>query len=442
VTAPLPLRRTAIDIAMTFSRQFLAGIMQLGLLLIIARGLGPEGAGTYAVALLLPSIMSQLLNLGLASANVYFVASRRFPLAQVWVASRDLVLLMGVLGLALGAGLVLLVGELAFPGIPQVVLLSALLIYPTSLMAGVVSGLFQALQDFRAFNIAVLVQPVLSLVAVCLLWLTDQMDIAAVLIVVALAHALALAVALALFGRRTPLAATGVARMEYLRPAISYGVKAHLGNILSFLNYRLDMFLVNLLVGPAAAGIYTVAVRLTEQLWMISQSVSTVIFPRLSAMANDETARRAFTPLMARIVLWVTLAAAGLLAGIAQPLIRLLFGSEFIGAVAALLILLPGIVLLSLGSVVANDFAARGWVGINMVLAALVLLVNTSANLVLIPQFGFVGAAIATTLAYTFNVTVGLLLQWRLIGVPWWECMIPTCGDLAMIQRFFSKEKT
>ncbi|WP_348655568.1 oligosaccharide flippase family protein [uncultured Sulfitobacter sp.] len=441
MTSTPSMRRTGIDIALTFSRQFLAGLMQLGLLLIVAWGLGPEGAGTYAVALLLPSILSQLLNLGLASANVYFVASRQFSLAQVWVASRDLVLLMGVLGLGVGVGLVLLMGELAFPGIPQMVLLSALLIYPTSLMAGIVSGLFQALQDFRAYNIAVLIQPVLSLAGVCLLWLADQIDITAIMTAVAVAHGVALAVALALLGRRTPLAATGVARMEYLRPAISFGLKVHLGNIMSFLNYRLDMFLVNLLAGPIAAGIYTVAVRLAEQLWMISQSVSTVIFPRLSAMANDESARRAFTPLMARIVLWITLVAAGFLAAILQPLIQLLFGSEFVGAVAALLVLLPGIVLLSLGRVVANDFAARGWVGINMVLAGTVLLINTIANLVLIPQFGFLGAAMATTLAYTFDVTVRLLLQWRLLGVPWWECMIPTRGDFTMIKRLFPKGK-
>ena len=133
--------------------------------------------------------------------------------------------------------------------------------------------------------------------------------------------------------------------------------------------------------------------------------------------------------------------AAGFLAAILQPLIQLLFGSEFVGAVAALLVLLPGIVLLSLGRVVANDFAARGWVGINMVLAGTVLLINTIANLVLIPQFGFLGAAMATTLAYTFDVTVRLLLQWRLLGVPWWECMIPTRGDFTMIKRLFPKGK-
>lgn len=436
------LRRTGIDIALTFSRQFLAGLMQLGLILLVARELGPEGAGTFAVALLLPAVMSQLLNLGLASANVYFVASGQFPLAQVWVASRDLVLMVGILGLAMGAGLVVFLGDVTFPGIPQGVLLAALLIFPTSLLMGIVSGLFQALQDFRAFNIAVLVQPLMALSGVGVIWFSGALDILSLLIIVALSHALALIAGFALLRRRTALAATGVARLDYLRPAISYGIKAHLGNIMSFLNYRLDVFLVNLLAGPAAAGIYTVAVRLAEQIWMISQAVSTVVFPRLSAMANDEAARRAFTPLMARIVLWVTLIVAGMIAAISQPLIQLLFGAEFIMAVPALLILLPGIVILSMGRVLANDFAARGWVSINMGLAGLVLLINATANLVLIPQYGFLGAAAATTLAYAFNVTVRLVLQWRLVDVPWWECVIPTRSDLVMVKRAFSRGTT
>lgn len=442
MTEQTSMRRVALDIGLTFSRQFLAGLIQLGMLLIIARGLGPEGAGMYALALLLPTMMSQLLSLGLASANVFFVASRQFPLTQVWVASRDLVLAMSALGLALGAGLVLPLGDLVFPGIPETVLLSALLVYPTSLMKSVVSGLFQALQDFRAFNIAVLVQPVLALTGTCVLWLSGSMDIAMVVIAVALSHALSLIVALAMLSRRTPLAATGVARMEYLRCAISYGAKAHLGNIMTFLNYRLDMFLVNLLAGPAAAGIYTVAVRLTEQLWMISQAVSTIIFPRLSAMAGDEAARRAFTPFMARIVFWTTLIASGLLAAIAQPAIQILFGSEFIDASIAVLILLPGIVVFSAGRVIANDFAARGWVGINMTMALLVLLINTFANLLLIPQFGFLGAALATSLSYLLSVIVRLVLQSRLVGVQWLECFVPTRRDFSFLKRVLSKENT
>ncbi|WP_075995641.1 oligosaccharide flippase family protein [Salaquimonas pukyongi] len=359
----VPLRRTATDIALTFSRQFLAGLMQLGQVLIVARVLGPEGAGTYAVALLLPTLMTQLLNLGLNSANVYFVASRQFPLEQVWATSRNLMLLMSIAGLALGLIVVTTLGALAFPGVPQAVLVTALLIYPPSLMAGMAAGLFQALEEFRAFNIAVLVQPMLSLAGISLLWLLGGVDLVVVLLIVMLSHVVALTVVLALLHQHVPLARGSFAKLGYLRPALTYGMKAHLGNLLSFLNHRLDLFLVNLLAGPAAAGIYTVAVRFAEQLWIISQAVSTVILPRLSAMVEDEEARRAFTPFMARAVLWSTLVAAGLLATIAQPLINLLFGLDFAWAAIALAVLLPGIVLFACARVLGNDMASRGGSG-------------------------------------------------------------------------------
>jgi O-antigen/teichoic acid export membrane protein len=433
------IRQTGVDFVLTFSRQFLAGLAQLGLLMILAQHLGPEGAGVYTVALLVPSIMSQLLNFGLVSANVYFLASRQFSLEQVWAASRDLTLLLCCGGLILGAGLVLVFGGLAFPGIPPTVLLLALLIYPASLMGGIVSGLFQALQDFKAFNIAVLIQPIVSVILVCLLWLADEINIEAVVIAVVLAHWIALIIALFLLGRRVPLNKSGMARMLYLSRAIRYGIKAHLGNLIVFLNYRLDIFLVNLLVGPTGAGLYTIAVRMAEQIWLISRSVSTVIFPRLSAMAEDDAARRAFTPLMGRMVLHITLIASLLLALLAHPLLLIFFGREFTGAETALLILLPGIVLMSLGRVIANDFAARGWVGINMLLAFFVLLANTMANIILIPKYGFFGAAIATTLSYTLNVSLRLFLQWHLIGVPLKEFMLLSLRDISIIKQAFSR---
>ena len=79
----LGLRRLSLDMALTFGREFFAGLLQLGIILFISRLLGPEGAGAYTVALLLPTLLSQLLNLGMASANVYFVASKQFSLTHV-----------------------------------------------------------------------------------------------------------------------------------------------------------------------------------------------------------------------------------------------------------------------------------------------------------------------------------------------------------------------
>ena len=427
---------------MTFSRQFLAGLMQLGQVLIVARLLGPEGAGAYAIALLLPTMLSQLFNLGLNSANVYLIASRQFQLGEAWAASRDAMAVMGLVGFSVGVVVILNWGETLFPGIAQTVLLSAMLIYPTSLIAGVVAGLFQSLQDFRAFNLTVLVQPTLALLGITVLWMFKDIDLMTVINIVVVSHALALSIALLLLSRNTPLAASGAARMTYLRIALVYGLKAHLANLLSFLNYRLDLFLVNLIAGPASTGLYTVAVRLAEQLWMISQAVSTVIFPRLSAMLDDKISRDYFTAMMARCVLWITLTAATVLSLIASPLIVLLFGADFQDAVFALLLLIPGIVLYSCARVLANSFAASGRVGINLWLSIVVLIVNTFANLALIPKFGIAGAAAATTLAYCLTLMVYLVLQQVINKQHWHNFILPNKVDLMRLRQFVKKGKT
>ncbi|MDP3960829.1 MAG: oligosaccharide flippase family protein [Pseudorhodobacter sp.] len=430
---------TATNIALTFGRQFMVGLMQLGLIVTVARLLGPEGAGAFAVALLLPTLMGTLLNFGIGSANVYFVASRQVSLEQAWAASRDLMVAVALFGIAMGAALILMASDTLFPGVAQSVLLLALTIYPFSLMMSIVAGLFQAMQDFRSFNLAMIAQPALALTGAFTLWASGAFNLVALIGVVSVSHAVGLGLALSLLRRRIPLLDGICAHMPYLRKALGYGVKAHLGNILSFLNYRLDLFLVNLLAGPAAAGLYAVAVRLSEQLWIISQAVSTVIFPRLSAMAGDEAARRRFTPVVARLVLWITLFGAGVLAVIARPLIELLFGTEFLAAEWVMYILLPGIVLLSCARVLAHDLAARGWVGVNLAIATIAVAINLIGNALLIPKIGISGAAAATSAAYLFMFLMNLEIQRRNFLQPFSVMILLSRHDIKEIVKSYSK---
>ncbi len=439
---PLGLRQTGINIAITFGRQFLAGLLQLGIILVIARTLGPSGAGGFAVAMLLPTLLSQVLNLGLVSANVYFVASRQFNAVEAWVVSRDLALVMGAIGLAFGTGLIFWAGSAVFPGVARDELLVAIIIFPPSLMIGMVSSLFHAWQDFRAFNLLTLVQPAVALTVIFPLMVVTGISLIQVLTIIVLSYLVALVTALWLLSRRMNLLASGVARSRYLRPALRYGVKVHLSNLVSFLNYRLDLFLVNLFAGPAAAGIYSVAVRLVEQLWMISQAVSTVILPHLSSLSDADKNRRELTPIIARIVLWSTMLAAGALAAIVQPLIVLLFGTGFDGAATVILVLLPGVVLFSCARVLANDLAARGLVGVNLVLALVVLAVNALANIILIPVYGAVGAAAATSFAYVFSLLLRLVLHRRISQLIWWHAIVPLPEDFRRLRNAMFRRRT
>lgn len=110
----------------------------------------------------------------------------------------------------------------------------------------------------------------------------------------------------------------------YLKRAATYGMQAHLANILGFLNYRLDMFLVNSSLGPAAVGLYSVGVELVEKLWMVSHVASVVLFPRVSAEAEEQR-QKEFTALVARTVPWTTTVGAVVLAFLSRWIILLLF---------------------------------------------------------------------------------------------------------------------
>lgn len=433
----LGLKKTFGDVLLTFARQFLGGLFQLGIILIISRQLGPEGVGSFALALLFPTLMAGLLNLGIGSSNVYFIASGQVSEKEAWTVSRNIAIFMGFLGCGIGAIIIQFFNARIFPEINPQYLWIALGVLPISLMSGMITSLFQGLQNFRAFNIMVLTQPLLGFSAVVFLWVFDIFSLKTVLACVVASHLLGLIIGLILLGRRIPLAAN-TGNTPYFRRAISYGYKAHLGNILTLLIYRTDIFLVNLFVGPAAAGLYTVAVRLVEQLWIIPQAFVTVVLPRLASLSKDEDTRNEITPLVSRLVFWTTVLFAIMLAILAVPLTAWLFGHEFVAAVPALNILLPGVVVFASARVLAGDIGARGLIHYNLFIALAALLLNIAGNLILIPKFGITGAAISTSLSYLVVFILHIVVQIRLNKAPWWHYVLLRRVDFARLAAFRS----
>lgn len=440
-TPSASLRQTAVNIGLTFGRQFLAGFLQLAILLIVARQLGPEGAGAFAIALLLPILMSQLLNFGLVPANVYFVASRRISAQDAWAATRDMGAFVAIIGTILGALIVSTLGGRIFPNIEQGLLFTATLIFPFSLMNMLLIGMLQALQDFRSYNLAVLSQPLIAMLVLTLLLMFDLVSLQFTLQTIVFSHIAAMAVALALLMKKVTLMARAKQRLTYLRQALSYGLQAHMSNIIGFLIYRVDLLLVNLIVGPAAAGLYTVAVRLVEQLSIFSRAASVVILPRMSAFHNTTADERNFTPIMSRSIFWISALGAMILAFVAQPLITIFFGSEFSEAAKAALILLPGVVLLATARILANDNAARGFVFTNLVFGMGILALNVSGNLLLIPHYGLFGAAVATSISYTMLFGSYLIFQHRLGETQWVDFLVPCRSDIRLVQKLFQRRK-
>lgn len=433
----LGLRRLGRNIVATLARQFAATIVGLGTAMVVARLLGPDGNGQYVLAILLPSLLGNLLQFGVGAAIVYYVGTGSVSVAQARSTALRLWLAISVVGCGIGWGAVTLWTE-KFGGVPRSILAAGVATFPIILLQSYLLTLLQARQDFRRYNLAHLAGPVATLpLMMVLVWLAE-LGVPGALLAYGLGYGCALVITWHGVRHHLKDAREETATAGFIRRALSYGWKAHLGNILTFLNYRADLFIVGSLLGAAPTGIYVIAVQMSEKLWTLSQAVSTVIFPRLAELHRDEDARRVLTPLIARAVLVVTVAAALLLAAASGPLITLLFGEQYGEARGALLLLLPGIVLLSVSRVLSNDIAARGRPDINMYTAAVTVVLNVAGNILLVPRMGIAGAAIATSASYAVTTVAKMYFYGRLSGNRWWELVLFSAGDWDMTRHAFT----
>lgn len=398
------------NIGYTLGRQLLVAAAQLLLVVLIARALGPEGNGHYAMAILLPTLMVNLLNLGVAPATVYFVGRGELAAAQASASNLRFGLCLAAIGVTGALLVVFLSGEALFPGVPQGLLLLGLVAFPVSLLLQYLNSVLQGLEDFRAFNAATLIPPYVALAGVALALFALGMGTRAAVIAYLVGQSMGLVAVVLLLKRKRLRGTTQQATRWHARKIVGYGWKAHLSNVLAFVNYRADIFLVNLFLTPAATGVYVIAVQIAERLWMLSKAASTVLLPRLSAMHDDPAARLRLTQRGFLVVLLITAVAGGIGALALHCLLEPVFGAEYANAMGAFLWLLPGIIFGAGARVQSNCIAAAGKPEWNMYVSILVVTTNIILNIFLIPLLGMKGAAIATSAAYIGNAVVKMLL--------------------------------
>ncbi|MBN1153250.1 MAG: oligosaccharide flippase family protein [Dehalococcoidia bacterium] len=405
------------------------GTLLLGLVtsVVVARVLGPEGNGVYTLAVLLPSLIVSFTNLGIAQATVHFAAKKRYSLSDI---AGNSLLCAAVISLAsLAVGLMVVEGtqDSIFSSVAPRYLLLGLATIPGTVLASYLSSSLLGANRLMEYNLTTILQGLatLALMVIALLWL--QAGVSGALLAVVFSAILTNVIQL----RWVRRAAGGIAfrpRATYFRQVATYGAKAHVANMLTFLNYRIDMLMVNGLLNPAAVGLYAVGVALAEQLWLVSQAASTVLFPRVSAETNSQRLKE-FTPLVSRTVLIVTSFGALVVFVVSRWVVELLYTHTYLASVAPLQILLPGIVALGVSRVLANDMSGRGRPELNLYVAVVTVVSNVVLNALWIPRLGIAGAALASSVSYSVSFAVTLWIYCRISTNSWATVLLPQRGD-------------
>jgi O-antigen/teichoic acid export membrane protein len=386
----------------------------------LARGLGPTGRGIHALALTIATLGVIVLNLGFHTANTYFASRERETLPTLvsnTVALAVAVALVGVVGLALARVL----GFDPRP-LPFVLLVLVVAWLPVGLVFIQLQPLLLVVGRLRAYNLAEAGWQLTSVALVVLLWATGH-----------LTPTTAFAVTLAAFvaGALVVTGALGTAWLPRPRPslrlfrrALPYAGRSYATTVTGFALIRLDILLVENRLGTREVGLYAVAVTIGEALLILPTTIAALLLPKLSPI-TDEAARWAITRRVMTATAALLVAVCALVAVVANPAIRLLYGADFVASRTPLYWLLPGIVLLGTNAVLIHYFLAVGMPPLIVAAQAAAVALNIGLELVLLRWMGLAGAGLASSVAYgaMFAFTLTYASRWRrrvpnLAGAP------------------------
>lgn len=180
---------------------------------------------------------------------------------------------------------------------------------------------------------------------------------------------------------------------------------------------RIDQVIVFEQAGSQAAGYYGAAYRVLEQAHFIPASVLTTLAPIMTMLYISDRARMLRTLTLAAEFLAIgSLGALGFVAVAATPLMRLFFGEEFVPAAPALPVLGGAFVFICYGYLIANLLLILGIQRKQIIVGLIALVVNVAGNLILVPRYGFQGAAWMTLVTEIVVVGTGGYYVVRALG--------------------------
>jgi O-antigen/teichoic acid export membrane protein len=405
--------------------------------LVVSRLLGPDGKGAYVGVTALTALVGTIGVLGLPNAINYFTAKN--------VSVRGL-MLTGLMFVVVISAAVVAVLWVTLPWLEQSIfsapieklgqgtgdqmLRLILITVPAGMLATFVGTILYGRHEVRIYTTIMVGQAVVTLVvlvlAVGVLRLGVQGAVGSSVIVSCLGAA-AVLIAVRQVATRNP-----GGEPVSIRSILSYGARVYPASITGYFNYRADTLLLQALLASSAAplGLYSMSVTMAELIFYVPDAVTTIFLPTIAGSTAD-SADAKLGP-VSRMTFLVTVSCAIALIPVAWLGIHLVL-PRFIDCLPAFLVLLPGVVSLSLAKVLTSYISGRGKPGPVSVGSGIALFLNLGANVILIPQFGIVGAAAASLLSYTALAVMMVFVACRISGLSPFAIVVPRKGEFLML---------
>ena len=386
----------------SYGAQIAVAALSLVNVIVMARALGASGRGEVAFLTAIAFLGSNLWTFGVQEANVNLAGAE--PATRPALATNSLIL-AGLLG---GAGALIIAAFIwivpaAGAGIGWGLIWLILASIPMLVLNTYLRFLIQGDYGFGITNFAWFLPAVINVTVTVLFALLGELSVTIAVLTWVGGQTIATLIMIWHVQRRS--VGFGRPSAGLARRTLAFGAKSHIGRIMLLANYRLDQWILGAVAGTKQLGQYSVAVAWAEALFLLPTALAAVQRPAIVRAARREAV--ALTARVFRISLLIT-AALGLGLVIFAPVLCVtIFGEEFRDSVADLRVLAGGafgvFALKQLGNALTGrDHPIAASLSIGSAFVFTVVL-----DILLIPAHGDLGAAIASSVAYTLGGEIG-----------------------------------
>lgn len=396
----------------TMGTRAIAALLAFGSWMLAANILGAGPTGTISLIIFSVTLVQLLTNFTAGSGLVYYTPREGvFRLIIPAYVLTPILALAGV-GILVVAGLVSESAGIIPDGYVGEVFALALVISFSAANNMFLLGLGKV----KAYNLVILLQAVvLALVLVICFFVFRSFYLISFYMALLLSHFLAMLVSFWFLRqeiRKTSLSGGG----GIIRKLFRFSSFVQAANVFQTLNYRMGLKFVDHFLGRASVGILTIGLQLSEAVWILSRSISTVQYSKLSNEMKFDYAVR-LTLALVKISFIITLLPMAVLSLLPESFYMIFLPASFSGLRPVILSLAPGIVVLSVSMVLSSYFSAINKPYHNMISSAAGLVITVVAGLWLIPRYGLPGAGWMASASYMVVTSYQLLVFYRISGL-------------------------
>lgn len=419
------------------SRNMFLRIWSLASGIIFARILGSFYIGIWYVLLMIPSYAECFGRLKLDIASVYFLNKSKYKLGEVYfnlIVTTVSFCLFIIFILYWQRNFIFI--NLLKNSLSEKYFVYLMFLYiPINFMVMNYKYLFLAIEDVKGFNSMSIIPAVFFSILGVFFLLVFNGGVLSLITATLIASSFTISYG-ALRIKKTNKIIYHI-NINMLKEFFNFSWKLYISGIIGHLQVYISGILVAIYLLPTDVTFYSMGLNKALMITLISKSLSTFLYPLVAK--KDDLQVCELTAKICRICFFTLFLLSIISAGLIKPFVFILYGKDFLPQIYPFWILLPGVVFFGIVDILSQYFLGKGKPEILLKLSIIPLISQIGLCVLLIPQFGILGAALATSLSYFMTTMFYMFNYIKISKMNYIDVILIKKSDIILIYSLIKK---